>query len=208
MDYTKRWSRNRFSALLAGNLQHINIDKVNIPEPLNDTYAHRQAFFSTREESFLKASAPAAKFSLAVEYAMNKFAIGTHITYFGKLSTQGFGYSSVPGAPAGGPGSAGISDSGNGWDPYVTTDDGKSVIPENFLFRGKTTTDVYLSYKFSKMVTWNLGVDNVFNVHPDEAVIPNARNASWGDSESGGPFDAVQMGFDGLRMFTKLTFRF
>jgi len=52
------------------------------------------------------------------------------------------------------------------------------------------------------------GVDNIFNVHPDQAVTAGARQNSWGDSESGGPFDAVQMGFDGLRMFTKLTFSF
>ncbi|MCW3106546.1 MAG: iron complex outerrane recepter protein [Segetibacter sp.] len=208
IDYTKRWGKRRFSALVAGNIQNINIDKINIPGPLNDTYAHRQAFFSTREESFLKASAPRAKFSLALEYAINKIALGTHLTYFGKLTTQGFGYSSLTGAAAGGPGGAGISDQGNGWDPYVTTDDGKSVIPENFVFHGKVTTDVYLSFKFTKGIVWNVGVDNIFNVHPDEAVIANARNASWGDSESGGPFDPVQMGFNGLRMFTKLSFNF
>ena len=208
IDYTKRAGKKRFSALLAGNIQNIHIDQINIPAPLNDTYAHRQAFFSTREEAFLKASAPRAKGTLALEYGIDKFAIGTHITYFGKLTTQGFGYSSAPGAAAGGPGGAGISDQGNGWDPYVTTDDGKSVIPENFVFHGKVTTDLYLSYKINRNVNWNIGVDNIFNVHPDEAVIQNARNASWGDSESGGPFDPVQMGFNGMRMFTKIAFNF
>ena len=208
IDYTKRWGKQRFSTLLAGNIQHININKVNVPAALNDTYAHQQAFFSTREEAFLKASAPLAKFSLAVEYAVNNFAIGTHITYFGKLTTQGFGYSSLPGAAAGGPGGAGISDNSSGWDPYVTADDGKSIIAENFVFHPKMTTDVYLSYKISKQVTWFAGVDNIFNVHPDLAVTQGALQNSWGDSESGGPFDAVQMGSNGLRMFTKLSFHF
>ncbi|MEO6548280.1 MAG: TonB-dependent receptor [Ferruginibacter sp.] len=208
LDYTKRWGTKKLSALLAGNIQNITIDKINIPDPLNDSYAHRQAFFSTREETFLKASAPRGKFSLAVEYALSKFAVGTHITYFGKLRTQGFGYSSLPGAAAGGPGGAGVSDAGNGWDPYVTTDDGNSVVPENFIFNGKATTDVYLSYKLAKAVSWTVGVDNVFNVHPDQAILPNAKGSSWGDSESGGPFDSVQMGFNGLRMFTKIAFHF
>jgi iron complex outermembrane receptor protein len=208
IDYTKRTGKKRFSALLAGNVQHINIDKVNVPGPLNDTYAHQQAFFSTREETFLKSSAPLAKFSLALEYAVDKFAIGSHLTYFGKVTEQGFGYSSVPGAPDNGPGGAGISDSGNGWDPYVTTDDGKSVVQENFVFHGKVTTDIYLSYKLSKTCTWIAGVDNIFNVHPDLAVTPGALQNSWGDSESGGAFDAVQMGSNGLRMFTKLAFHF
>lgn len=208
INYAKKWGDKGITALLAGNIQHINIDKVNIPNVLNDTYAHRQAFFSTREAAFLKASAPTSKFSLALEYAVQKIAVGTHLTYFGKLTTQGFGYSSIAGAAAGGAGGAGISDQGNGWDPYVTTDDGKSVIPENFVFNGKTTTDVYLSYKFTRGIALYVGVDNIFNVHPDLAVVPNAKSASWGDSESGGPFDAVQMGFNGVRMFTKLAFHF
>ena len=208
IDYTKRWGKQRFSILLAGNVQHINIDKVNVPAALNDTYAHQQAFFSTREEAFLKASAPAGKFSLAVEYALDKFAIGSHLTYFGKVITQGFGYSSLPGAVAGGPGGAGISDQGNGWDPYVTSDDGKSVVKEDFIFHPKVSTDIYLSYKVNKNFTWSAGVDNIFNVHPDLAVTAGAVQNSWGDSESGGAFDAVQMGSNGLRMFTKLGFRF
>jgi iron complex outermembrane receptor protein len=90
----------------------------------------------------------------------------------------------------------------------VTTDDGKSVVPENFVFHPKVTTDIYLSYKVGKSLTWYAGVDNIFNVHPDQAVVPNARQASWGDSESGGPFDAVQMSYNGMRMFSKLAFNF
>jgi iron complex outermembrane recepter protein len=208
LDYNKRWGQNKFKATLAGNIQNITIDKINIPAALNDTYGHQQAFFSTREQAFLKASAPRSKFSLAVEYSIQKFAIGAHLTYFGKVTTQGFGYSSVPGAAPGGPGGAGISDQGNGWDPYVTTDDGKSVVPENFVHFGKVTTDLYLSYKVSKNLVWYAGVDNLFNVHPDLSIVPNARLASAFDSESGGPFDSIQMGFDGLRMFTKLSFNF
>ena len=208
MDYTKRWGTKRFTAMLAGNLQHIAINKINIPDAFNDTYAHKQAFFSTREKTFLKASAPLAKGSLNVEYGVDRFGIGTHVTYYGKIVTQGFGYASLPGAAPDGPGGAGISDAGNGWDPYVLADDGTSVIPENFVFRGKIGTDVYASYKLSKNVSWYLGVDNIFNVHPDLAVTKGALYSSWGDSESGGPFDAVQMGSNGLRIFTKFAFTF
>ncbi len=203
IDYTKRWGSKRFTALLAGNLQNISIDKINIPPALSDTYAHQQAFFSTREEAFLKASAPLGKFSLALEYGINKFAVGTHLTYFGKLTTQGFGYATVPGAAPGGPGGDGISNTGNGWDPYVTKDDGSGVVPENFVFHGKITTDVYVTYKLAKSVTMFVGVDNLFNVHPDLAVTQGAVQSSWGDSESGGAFDAVQMGSNGMRMFAK-----
>ncbi|HEY2650215.1 MAG TPA: TonB-dependent receptor [Puia sp.] len=203
VDYTKRWSGKHFTALLAGNIQNVTINKINIPAALNDNYAHQQAFFSTREEAFLKASAPLGKFSLALEYGVKNLAFGTHLTYFGKLTTQGFGYATVPGAPAGGPGGDGISNTGNGWDPYVEKDDGSGVVPENFVFHGKITTDLYLSYKLTKAVVLFAGVDNIFNVHPDLAVTQGAVQSSWGDSESGGAFDAVQMGSNGMRMFVK-----
>jgi iron complex outermembrane receptor protein len=209
LDYTKRLGANKtLKFLLAGNVQNITIDKINIPATLNTSYANQQAFFSSREQAFLKASAPHSKFALSVDYTVGKFSAGTHLTYFGKLTTKGFGYASLPGAPAGGPGGAGISDQGNGWDPYVTTDDGKSVVPEDFIFNGKLTTDVYVNYKITKNVSWYVGADNLFNVHPDQSVTKGARQSSWGDSESGGPFDAVQMGFNGLRLFTKIALNF
>ena len=208
LDYNKKWKKNSFKVLLAGNLQNININKINIPAPLNDTYFNRQTFFSTREQTFLKASAPKSKYSLLLEYGINKISFGTHLTYFGKITTQGYGYASVPGAPAGEAGGAGISDAGLGYDPHVPSDDGTTVVPENFVYNGKVATDLYINLKLNSHISWIAGVDNIFNVHPDLAATKGAKSWSWGDSESGGPFDAVQMGYNGIRMFTKLSFNF
>lgn len=203
-DYTKKWGGKSLKFLLAGNLQSIKINKINIPSALNDTYAHQQNFYSTREQAFLMASAPKSKVSFSLEYNPGKFTLGSRVTYFGKLTTKGFGYASLPGAAPGGPGGAGISDQGQGWDPYVMSDDGKTLVPEDFIFNGKATTDIYGTYHVSKNLKWFVGVDNLFNVHPNISVTPGASRSSWGDSESGGPFDAVQMGFNGMRLFTKL----
>ncbi len=206
-DYHKTWGKKRFSAILAGNFQNIEINKINIPSTLDDTYAHQQAFFSSREQAFLIASAPKSKFSLALEYDVNRFSAGIHLTYYGKLTTQGFGsagYDSLTGT-----GLQGDPDLAyNGYNPLVEKDDGSGIVPENFVFHGKTTTDVFVSYGITKNITWYLGVNNLFNVHPDLAVVPGARNGSWGDSESGGPFDSVQMGPNGFNMFTKFALRF
>ena len=208
IDYTKKWGKNGFKALLAGNIQKVNIDNINVPSDLGTSYADQQAFFSSREQAFLIASAPKTKFSLALEYSYNNFAIGTHLTHFGKLVTKGFGNISLAGAPDNGPGGAGISDQYSGWDPYTAKDDGSGAIPEDFVFNGKLATDIYTSYKVSRSVSITVGADNIFNVHPDLAVTKGAHQSSWGDSESGGPFDSVQMGFNGLRLFTKLAFNF
>ena len=208
LEYNKRWGSKGLKILLAGNIQNITIDKINVPGPLNDSYFDQQTFFSTREQAFLIASAPRSKFSLNLEYDINKLAVGTHLTYFGSLTTQGYGYSTKAGAQPGQPGGEGISDAGLGYDPYVELDNGSGTVPENFAFGGKMTTDLYLSYKINKNFTWILGADNLFNVHPDLSATAGAKNASWGDSESGGPFDAVQMGYNGLRIFTKVAIHF
>ncbi|HTS44169.1 MAG TPA: TonB-dependent receptor [Puia sp.] len=209
VDYNKRWGNKGFKLLFAGNIQNMRVDSINVPPKLNDSYLHRKTFFSDREEAFLKASAPKSKFSLNLEYSVNKFAVGGHFTYFGDVKLLGFGWTG-PGVPGSGlPGDPDISGSFTGIDPYVTTEDGNSVVPEVFDYKPKLTTDLYVSYKFSKHISLFLGADNVFNVHPDYGVVPNARyapgvgNQSF-DNESGGPWDSVQMGFDGRRLFGKV----
>ena len=206
LEYNKHWGKRGFSALLAGNIQSVTINNINIPAELNIDVAHQQAFFSTREQAFLIASAPQAKFSLSLEYSIKKLALGTHITYYGKVISQGYGYDTAVGSVAGQLGGAGVSDQGNGWDPYVALDNGSGTVQENFVHRGKIVPDIYASFKFTKNISWTIGVDNLTNVHPDISVTKGAIQSSWGDSESGGPFDSIQMGFNGMRIFTKIIF--
>lgn len=211
IDYTRKWNNQSFTALLAGNLQNMKVDDIIVPEKLNDTYAHRKTFFSDREEAFLKASAPRSKFSLSFDYGINKFNVGTHITFFGKVRSLGFGWTGLASqAGTGGPGDPDISGSFTGIDPYVDIDgfsDQVHVTPEVFNYKGKVTTDIYASYKFSRKISLFLGADNLFNVHPDFAAVPNARYEAF-DNETGGPWESVQMGFNGMRLFTKLAFTF
>jgi len=123
---------------------------------------------------------------------LNKFGIGSHLTYYGKVVLMGYGD-----ATADNPNQTGIN-------PMVPADDGSKYVPEVFNYGGKVVTDVYLSYKFTKHLTGFIGVDNLFNVHPDLGVNPEAKG--WfGDNESGGPWDSVQMGFNGMRLFGKLS---
>jgi len=202
VDYTKRWGRSHFKALLAGNIQKLSIKQINIPSTFNNSPADSANFFSDREQYFLKASAPKAKFSLNLEYGISKLTVGTHLTYFGNLKTLGFGETATPATAA------------DPYFPYVALDKTGEAVPEIFDFKAKIVSDLYASYKITKSVAWTLGVDNIFNVHPSVAVVPGSVGAygnggsSWGDSESGGAFDAVQMGSNGRRLFTKLVFSF
>lgn len=190
VDYSKKLGKGTFKALLAGNFQDVKIDKVTYPAQIASNPTARKAFYSDREEAFLKASAPKQKFSFNLDYTMKHVGFGAHFTYFGKVQLKGFGLD------------------GTGVDPMVPADlypyDG---VPENFNFNGKLTTDLYASYKINKSVSVFIGADNIFNVHPDLGVNPQAKG--WfGDNESGGPWDSVQMGFNGRRLFAKLAFNF
>jgi iron complex outermembrane recepter protein len=200
LDYKTRWGKNHFAALLAGNIQNLTIDKINIPSTFKGSPSDSATFFSDREQYFLKASAPKAKFTLNLEYGFDKVSFGTRFTYFGDVKELGFGETS---APANAP---------DPFFPYVTLDATNAAIPEIFDFSPKVTTDLYASLKINKTMALTVGVDNLFNVHPDTNVIKGSVNpnsgSSFGDSESGGPFEAVQMGFNGMRIFTKLVFHF
>jgi len=196
VDYAKAWGKENIKVLVAGNIQTMKIDAIHVPPVLNGTPLNRKTFFSDREEAFLLASAPHQKVTLNLEYGIGNFGIGTHLTYFGKIRLLGFGSATTDN-----PNQTGIN-------PQVPTDaDDTKLVPEQFNFGGKVTTDLFASYKFSKNISVFIGADNLFNVHPDLGVNPQAKG--WaGDNESGGPWDSVQMGFNGLRLFTKLALNF
>jgi iron complex outermembrane receptor protein len=195
-DYSFKWGRNGLKLLLAGNVQTMDINAVHVPDALNVTELNRKTFFSDRERAFLIASAPKVKFALNGDYTYGRFGVGAHLTYFGKITLLGFGS-----ATDDNPNQTGIN-------PEVPSDADQNVlVPEHFNFGGKVTTDVYASWKFSKHVSVFVGADNLFNVHPDLGVNPLAKG--WAeDNESGGPWDSVQMGFNGLRLFGKVALNF
>lgn len=188
-DYTAHLGFHKaLKVLLAANANHLNVDKINIPPALDIDYVHQQTFFSDREQDFVKASAPPLKTDLNIEYDAGRFGVGTHLTYFGKIILLGYGYV-------------------NTYPPEVTLDKTGATVPEQFNYGGKVTTDIYASWKFSKHVSASVGVDNFFNVHPDLGAVPGAHYSAY-DGETGGPWDAVQMGFDGRRLFGKLGINF
>ncbi|ASZ14233.1 TonB-dependent receptor [Chitinophaga pendula] len=67
-------------------------------------------------------------------------------------------------------------------------------------FDPRITTDLSLGYQFGKVVTLVIGGSNLFNV------LPNRQDAVLTDS--GGPYEPVQMGFNGTTFFSKLAFKF
>lgn len=211
VDYTKKWENRTLKMSLTGNFNKVKIDAIHIPSTLNDSYIHRKSFFSDREEQFLKASAPASKIVSGIELQLKKWSIGLREVYFGRVQTLGFGWTGLASQRGtNGPGDPAISGGFLGIDPYVDIDgyrDGVHVLPEIFNYSAKFTTDLYGGFKISKVIHLGCGIDNIFNVHPDYANVPQARYQSF-VNETGGAWESVQMGFNGTRYYTKIKWIF
>ncbi|MET3037850.1 TonB-dependent receptor [Chryseobacterium sp. NRRL B-14859] len=72
------------------------------------------------------------------------------------------------------------------------------------VYNPKVTTDLSFGYEFSKNLNLTLGSKNVFNRYPTL----QTTQVSSGNTESGGIFDPVQMGFAGRQVFARLNFKF
>lgn len=72
------------------------------------------------------------------------------------------------------------------------------------VYNPKVTTDISFGYEFSKNLNLTLGSKNVFNRYPTL----QTTQVTTGNTESGGVFDPVQMGFAGRQVFARLNFKF
>ncbi len=189
IDYTKKIGENRLKFVFAGNYQHMSIDKINVPKGLSGSEFLRQTFLSDREQAFILASAPNMKGALNLEYTRKTLTVGARATYFGEVSLYGYGQD------------------GLGINPTVPLNNGSGDVPDQYIYAGKVVTDIYASMPFWKRYTVSLGVDNVLNVHPDLGAVKGAEDWAY-NNETGGPFDAVQMGGNGRRLFLRIGFKF
>jgi iron complex outermembrane receptor protein len=186
LDYNRRWEDGHARLLLAANFQDMTIDKINVPSALA---GNSETFLSDREQTFILASAPPQKLAATLEYGFGKFTVGTRLTYFGEVTLLGYG------------------EDGLGIDPMVPTNDGSRYVPDEYIYSGKLVPDIYAAWKINKNFTLNVGVDNFINVHPDLGYVPVASDWAF-NNETGGPWDAVQMGGNGLRAFGRLSVNF
>jgi iron complex outermembrane receptor protein len=190
LDYNKRISKNnRFKGLFTGNFQTMKINKINVPAKLSGSTFLQQTFLSDREQKFILASAPKMKFAFNFEYGMEKLTVGTRLTYFGKVVILGYG------------------EDGLGISPTVPLDNGSGNVADQYNYSGKLVSDLYFSYPLCKKLTAYTGIDNLFNIHPDFGVAKGAKDWAY-NNETGGPWDAVQMGSNGRRLFLRVAFNF
>ena len=71
----------------------------------------------------------------------------------------------------------------------------------NNVYDPKIVTDLTLGFQIIKQVKLSVGSNNLFNVYP-------TKQDESGNTEAGGYWDAVQMGFNGAYYYTRLSFKF
>lgn len=77
--------------------------------------------------------------------------------------------------------------------------------PDDYqIYNPRVTTDLSFGCDFSKSLTLTIGSKNLFNRYPTL----QTAHVSEGNTESGGIFDPVQMGFAGRQAFARLNFKF
>jgi iron complex outermembrane receptor protein len=72
---------------------------------------------------------------------------------------------------------------------------------EDDVYNPRLVTDLTLGYQFTKSLKLSIGSNNLFNVYP-------SKQDEQGNTEAGGYWDAVQMGFSGAYYYARLGFNF
>lgn len=84
----------------------------------------------------------------------------------------------------------------NEWAPLTFYD----YDPKPYTYDMKFTVDLTLGYNITDNISVNIGAVNLFNTYPDYY--------DPYETETGGAWDAVQMGFDGTFLFAKIGLKF
>ncbi|MEI6408819.1 MAG: TonB-dependent receptor [Bacteroidota bacterium] len=190
LDYNRKLPNGHCRLLLTGNFQKMTIDKINVPRLLDDTPEHRANFLSDREQTFILASAPPVKIGANLEWGIKKLTAGIRLSYFGKVTLLGYG------------------EDGLGINPMVPTDaDPTKYVADKYVYGARLVPDVYAAWSFTSHISLNIGVDNFLNLHPNLGYVAAASGWAF-NNEPGGPWDAVQMGGNGMRLFARLALNF
>lgn len=154
-----------------------NVNYMKI-KTINNKMLDRETFFGERDQQFLLASAPKSKFSFNINYEIKKLKTSLSFTHFSKVK---------------------LID----WQIYENiVDYGNSELQRleaaTDIYKSKITTDLHFSYQLNKSINLQLGATNLFNIYP-------TKQNNYTDS--GGLWDATQMGTNGAFYYTKFSFQ-
>ncbi len=153
-----------------------NINSMKI-NYVNNKKLDQETFFGIRERYFLLASAPKSKFSFNFNYQKEKFNANVNITRFSSIDLIDWQIN-------------------NDLSLYNNSTQ-KRIIAATDTYKPKYTVDLHLRYHIFKNVIYQIGANNIFNNYP---------TIQDKNTDSGGLWDATQMGTSGAFYYSKFQF--
>jgi iron complex outermembrane receptor protein len=147
---------------------------------IHNNNLNEYTFFGPFSRAYLEAAAPEYKFGLNLGYTASKFNALLTVTQFSEVQLQDFQWVDSP-----------ATNQAEADALYEVATD---------TYEAKATVDLSLGYKLTNQLKLNIGANNLFNVYP------SPQYDGWTDQ--GGFADSVQMGNDGMYLFSRLSFNF
>jgi iron complex outermembrane receptor protein len=154
-----------------------NINNMIITHIKNKTL-DQETFFGTRDQQYLLASAPKSKFNLGINYSYKKLETSLSFTRFSRVDLVDWQISQD------------VSNFNNS--------EAERAAAAADIYDPKITTDLHFSYHATNAVNLQFGANNLLNIYP-------TKQNSYTDS--GGLWDATQMGTNGSFYYTKLNIK-
>jgi len=137
-----------------------------------------ETFFGKRDQQYLLASAPRSKSNLGINYRYKKLQTSVNFTRFSRVELVDWQVS---------------QDLAN-----FNNSEAERLEAASDIYDPKITTDIHFSYYLTTAVNLQFGANNLLNIYP-------TKQHSFTDS--GGLWDATQMGTNGSFYYTKLNIK-
>lgn len=184
---------DRLTLTAALNFNRTLVSDINTSSLIANNPLFVNNLFNRLERSRLEVSVPRSKINLSANYTMDKWSFLVRAVRFGEVSYV------------------------NALDPSVAANNLPMEIDQTF--SAKWVTDLSVNYKFTKEFTFGVGVNNLFDVYPDQAYIDPRNSANnltnyttTRDNTFNGRFlysrNVQQFGFNGRFIFGKINYTF
>ncbi|PQJ76626.1 TonB-dependent receptor [Polaribacter glomeratus] len=154
-----------------------NINYMHITKVKNKLL-DSETFFGERDRQFLLASAPKSKFNLGFNYKYKKLKTALNFTRFSQIKLIDWQ----------------INQDVTNFNNSAS----ERLAAATDIYQPKITTDLHFSYQLNSIINLQLGANNLLNIYP-------TKQNSYTDS--GGLWDATQMGTNGSFYYTKLNLK-